>query len=217
MICTGAREYPFTCLLVPSSEIGEYVEEHRHEIGELFTGNWEDEEHDALEAYADQNISGRNFERLYIRWTDALAIYSDNRHDSAAEFARLRAAALYEYCILVRRLLRNTSSNFSEIAQASTLAYFPLSAARARATRSLLSFADLEYRYIIAPRVKSIEAAALVERAMDNFGVRDLLKRLGANVSLAQQRINVIQAQWLAIGGVLGFIVSATLTILFKR
>jgi len=77
-------------------------------IGRLFTGDKELERSSKLAAYAtDADVSERRFERIYVRWTDALAVY-DTTTD-LMDPASTRVVRLVETGILMRRLLRETA------------------------------------------------------------------------------------------------------------
>jgi hypothetical protein len=73
------REYPFVAIQVRTDDLDKFCQGDSADLGRVFTGNYEYEEAKYLEEYvsAKNNISRRNYERLYIRWTEALAVYSN--------------------------------------------------------------------------------------------------------------------------------------------
>lgn len=68
------------------------------------------------------NVSRRRYERLYARWTDALAVYSNSVAESEYEKTLLRAVQLFENCIILRRLLVNADHRVANIS--STLSFY---------------------------------------------------------------------------------------------
>jgi hypothetical protein len=111
------REYPFLAITIDpdAGDVEQYTKDHAEDIGRLFTGGQEHEESARLKQYADENISWRSYERLYMRWTDALGVYSGSIDPSTRIKTITRAVQLLEICVLVRRILRNASQEISTL------------------------------------------------------------------------------------------------------
>ncbi|MGP0096105.1 MAG: hypothetical protein ACLPHI_03655 [Terriglobales bacterium] len=106
-IVENDRQYPFIAIRARTGDLDAFCKDNATDLGRVFTGNYEDEEPRYLDQYvnAENNISRRRYERLYVRWTDALAVYSDSVDESEYEKTLFRAVLLFENCIILRRLL----------------------------------------------------------------------------------------------------------------
>jgi hypothetical protein len=57
----------------------------------------------------------RVHERLYIRWTDAPAVYTNGVDDKEYEHALCRAVQLFKNCIVLRRLLDDAAEQVTKV------------------------------------------------------------------------------------------------------
>jgi hypothetical protein len=103
---SSERLYTFMSLIadVESGELTAFCRDNAEQLGRIFTGNYENEERAVLEGYLTQNLSRRVYERLFLRWTDALALYSRDAPDY--EYVLFRAVQVYEACIFTRSILQ---------------------------------------------------------------------------------------------------------------
>jgi hypothetical protein len=208
----GERErmYPFLAVWVNSEDIARYVAKNYKQVGRLLTGGDEFEEPAQLRSYVKENLSWRSYERLYLRWTDALGLYGENidpetRENTIANTIA-RAVQLYEICVLVRRILRSASSEITKLSTGLT-ALHPRSYARWRRSNAVLTkFTDTELNYLVAPPVRSVEGEVLLKRAYQHFGLPDLVDATRQNYTALERRLQWIKAQWLGAVAVLAFI-----------
>jgi hypothetical protein len=97
-IVENDREYPFIAIRARTGDLDAFCKDNATDLGRVFTGNYEDEELRYLDQYvnAENNVSRGRYERLYVRWTDALAVYSDSVDESEYEKTLFRAVQLFE-------------------------------------------------------------------------------------------------------------------------
>jgi hypothetical protein len=84
---SSERIYVFLAVRVDAPDLSAYCHDQAPSLASWFTGGYE---HESLERKhslvgSHNNISHRNYERLFMRWTDALALYN---LDTAAKVAR---------------------------------------------------------------------------------------------------------------------------------
>jgi hypothetical protein len=120
------RYYPFISLIIDRDDLGAHISEHATELGRILTGGYEHQEEQYLrKAILEGNLSQRDYERLYITWTDAMGVYCRtgvDQDDLNRTF--FRGLQLYEACIIVSRLFRVTRFRMDE-AYASIRAWRP--------------------------------------------------------------------------------------------
>ena len=203
------RMYPFLAVWVNSEDIAGYVAniKNSERVGRLLTGGNEFEEPAQLRSYVKKNLSWRSYERLYLRWTDALGLYGANIDPDTREYTIARAVQLYEICVLVRRILRSASSEITELSTGLTALYVPIFSDRWRRSNAVLTkFTDTELHYLVSPPVRSVEGEVLLRKAYQHFGISDLVDATRRNYAALERRLQWIKAQWLGAVAVLAFI-----------
>jgi hypothetical protein len=199
------RHYPFVSVLANTDNLTSFCRENAVELGRLFTGNYEYEDEHRLAKYVDDNISTRGYERLFVRWTEALAVYADSADDKDKrryEQTLCRALQVYETCVLVERLLRKLNAETDRIV--STLAPYRF---RPWAVNNLItSLLNTERTYIVSPPVSSVEAQRLLQAAFNNFGIPHLLESAKSSVEFLEKRYQWEKAQFLGLIAVVAWL-----------
>jgi hypothetical protein len=195
------RLYPFLSIRLDDSDISSATRDNAVTIGRLFTGDFESEEERYLKTYVDTNFSHRSFERLLVRWTDAFAMYgADGNEREHMVLPMLRAAQIYELCILLERTLR-------KIGATTNSAYRGLSPFRPWTLldvgRIQKELSQVEERYFLAPNTVSVEAKRLLYASFEAFGVLDLLSTAKQRDQLLDARFQWTRTQLLVVVGVL--------------
>src|SRR5262249_2109991 len=111
------RQYPFVAIQAHASDFERFCSDNAEALGKLFTGDYESEDPNRLKGYISDNLSRRKYERLLIRWTDALAVYSDETDKKQYENSLFRAVQIFELCVLVRTLFRKISQKADNLQQ----------------------------------------------------------------------------------------------------
>ena len=204
------RDYPF--LAVQLAEKEDFGDCKAETLWGWLTGGYEDETDKKKKAAVANkaNLSHRSYEKLFMTWTDALAVYSsEGCNDDHYQLAMCRAAQLFEYCILVRRLFRSEAGRAAKLFQ--RVKWWlppPVSSAYWKANGLLEAFTQAELDLVTAPPVDSVEARRLVDQALKDFGIPDLIDDTRNSYELLDRRLQWIRAQWLAILAVVVFIAS---------
>ncbi len=198
---------------VGTDNLDDFVSSNAEDIGRLFTGDKERERPRQLAAYAtDANVSGRRFERIYVRWTDALAIYDTTT--SLMDPASMRVVRLVETGILMRRLLRDTAFVAEEVMsniRPWTLPWLARSQKQAEHLRRTVAEADLTTS--VAPPTHSIEGDRLLAQTLSAFDVPRLHKDVRHALSELDRRLEWQRVRWLAFIAVLVFLANAALSL----
>jgi hypothetical protein len=198
------REYPFIAIRARTSDLDAFCKDRATDLGRVFTGNYEDEELRYLDQYvnAENNVSRRRYERLYVRWTDALAVYSNSVDESTYEKTLFRAVQLFENCIILRRLLDNADHRVQEIS--ATLAFYR---PRPWAVQKVLqSVRDFQRQFVDAPPIWSLEAARLLATTYKSFGISDRFEATNRGCDLMERRFQWAKTQLLVSIGVLTYL-----------
>jgi hypothetical protein len=196
------RMFPFIAVTVDSDDLAKYTEDHAEELGKLFTGYFEEDEKGCLIESMRKNLSKRRYERLFLRWTDVLAVYSLSIEEDQQEKSMLRAVQLYETCILVSRLCKNLSHEANDVS--SWLRFAPLRPWAA--DRVLSSFIRIEGQFVVAPPVQSVEAARLLSGAYRSFGIEDMIEGARNSCQFLENRWHWGKMQFLVALGVLTYL-----------
>jgi hypothetical protein len=173
---------------VKGPSLGELLNkrEDEVEIAKLFTGDYESERGESLLSYvASNDLSRRSYERLYVRWTDMLALY-DDRVGNDYDAAFFPCVLIYETCVLMRRMLRSAIERMDQLY--GSMAFVPRPIAFERLTSSL---ADLRGKLIMVPPVQSVEAERLLASAYKQFGVYQL-----AEAGVERSKLLETRYQW---------------------
>jgi hypothetical protein len=192
-IVENDREYPFIAIRARTDDLDAFCRDNAADLGRVFTGNYEDEELRYLDQYmnAENNVSRRRYERLFVRWTDALAVYSNSVDESEYEKTLFRAVQLFENCIVLRRLLDNADRQVEEIS--STLSFYR---PRPWAVQKVLqSVRDFQRQFVDAPAIWSLEAARLLATTYKSFGINDRFDATNRGCDLMERRFQWAKTQ----------------------
>jgi len=192
-IVENDREYPFMAIRARTGDLDAFCKDNATDLGRVFTGNYEDEELRYLDQYVniEHNVSRRRYERLYLRWTDALAVYSNSVDESEYEKTLFRAVQLFENCIILRRLLDNADRRVEEIS--STLSFYR---PRPWAVQKVLqSVRDFQRQFVDAPPIWSLEAARLLATTYKSFGIDDRFEATNRGCDLMERRFQWAKTQ----------------------
>jgi hypothetical protein len=217
------REYPFVAIKLAQPQTARSAlaaaPDQTCRLGRLFTGGYEHEEPEWLSRYVaeSENLSRRLYERLFVRWTDALAVY-DHGQDWTGDYERewghatTRAAQLLEVCVLVRRILRNVGSDIERaVAEVGVLRPGLVWGTRGRL---LGRFTDVERAYKVAPPFRSSEGERLLDAMFEGFGVNAQFEATREAYRLLERRLVVVESQYVLSAGVLAFLVNALVQLL---
>src|SRR4051794_25939231 len=209
---SSGRIFTFLAVQVPTDDLDALVEAHAGDVGSWFTGNVEDESPEALQRYArDGNLSGRRFERFYLRWTDALALYDSTHADVVPAATRL--IRVIEACIIMRRLLREVAFEATSITAQVTPWGLPLLSTGWRRLEHLRRIvAEAELATTVAPPIHSVEGQRLMDEALLRFDVQATSDHVRQSLAELERRLQWQRIRWIAIAGVLAFVVNLLLT-----
>jgi hypothetical protein len=231
------RIYPFVAVRVDTPDLSEYCRDQAAAVTSWFTGGYEHESSERKLSLVSpyNNISHRSYERLFIRWTDALALYNLDTageayrdsvrpgktlpyHKDDYRLAHCRAAQLFEHCVLARRTFRTDGEQIAELSSKIRLfTSFPVVSKNwFRANAVLTAFSQAELEMVVTPPVRSVEAEELVDAALEHCGVPTLVKDTRRSYDLLDRRLQWARGQWLATLAVLVFVVNLIVTILKK-
>lgn len=185
-IVENDREYPFLAIRARTDDLDGFCKDNAMALGRVFTGNFEDEEQRYLEEYVNvnNNISRRRYERLYVRWTDALAVYSNGVDESEYEKTLFRAVQLFENCIILRRLLDNADHRVEEISAMLSF-YRPRPLAVQKVLQAVRNF---QRQFVDAPLSVSVEASRLLATTYKSFGIIDKFEATNRGCDLMKSR-----------------------------
>lgn len=197
------RSYPIVGIQVKDTTLDQLLRarDEQLQVAKLFTGDYEHERDDSLMAYIESNdLSRRSFERLYIRWTDMLAIY-DDRVGGDYDAAFFRCVLIYETCVLMRRMLRSAIERMDQLYL--TMGVVPRPFAVERLTSSL---ARLRGEFIMLPPAQSVEAQRLLASAYEKFGIYQLSEATAERSKMLESRYQWAKALTLAALAVLTYL-----------
>jgi hypothetical protein len=193
--CEFDRQYPIVGIELSVPSIKDFLnsEENKLKIARLFTGNYEFESNaDLLKHIENEDLSHRSYERLHLRWTDALAVYDEGVGDDF-ETAFMRCVLLYETCVLMRRILLTGIDKMDSLS--SSMTFLPRPFAFNQITESI---AQVRAELINAPPVQSEEANRLLSGAYHRFGIRPLAEASIERAKLLESRFQWSKSQLLA-------------------
>jgi hypothetical protein len=235
---SSERNYIFVSVRVDEADLTALCRDQAGTVSSWFTGGYERESVDRVRELVgpDNNFSRRSYERIFMRWTDALALYNLDtvRTDFARDrlrrgvplphpdsdeeyrFARCRAAQLFEHCILTRRLFRTDARRIARLSTRTTLVQSAPVFSRSwrEANQVLNSFAQAEFEMVTAPPVRSVEASDLVRRALDACDVPILVADTRRAYEILERRLQWARGQWLAVLAVAAFIANAVIALI---
>ena len=231
------RIYVFLAVRVDAPDLSNYCHDQAPAVASWFTSGYEREspERKLSLVSPDNNISHRSYERLFIRWTDALALYNlDTAREAYRDkirpgetlpssqddyrLARCRAAQLFEHCILARRIFRTDGKQIGALSSTIRLATsFPVISRNWNKANAVLSaFSQAELEMVVTPPVRSVEAGELVDAALERCGVPTLVEDTRRSYDLLDRRLQWARGQWLATLAVCVFLVNLLVTIIKK-
>jgi hypothetical protein len=231
------RIYLFLAVRVDTPDLTIYCHDHASDVAPWFTTGRESESLERKRSLVgpENNISHRSYERLFIRWTDALAIYNLDTVAEAARndfqpaktlppgqdnysLARCRAAQLFEHCILTRRIFRTDGKQIETLSRTTRMATsFPVVSKNwNRANDVLSAFSQAELEMVVAPPVRSVEASELVDAALKQCGVPQFVEGIRRSYDLLDRRLQWARGQWLAALAVLVFLANLIITFIVK-
>lgn len=198
------RIYPFLAVQLDESDPIKYCSENAEDVAKVLTGYLESEEPEALRMYVKTSISHRRYERLFYRWTDALAVYgSEVTPEENPEFLLCliaRAVQVFELCVLLRRILLDTARAADKV---SRRLWWPRPVA---VYRQLNKLAELQQNFIVAPPFQSVEARKMFPAAASQFGLEDALEAARGACTLLERRQQWANAQFLAVSGLAAYL-----------
>jgi hypothetical protein len=203
-IVENDREYPFIAVRARTSDLTAFCKDNAMHLGQVFTGNYENEEIRYLENYVSDanNISRRNYERVFVRWTDALAVYGNSVDELQYEQTLFRAVQLFENCILLRRLLDNIDNRVQKVS--STLSFYrPRPWAVQKALQSVREF---QREFVDAPPIWSLEASRLLTTTYSCFGIKERFEATNRGCDLMEKRFQWAKTQLFVSIGVLTYL-----------
>jgi hypothetical protein len=196
------RQYPIVGLEL-NGTLDEFLlqRQNKLQIAQLYTGNFEQEREANLLQYIESgDLSRRSYERLYLRWTDALAVY-DRRVGADFDAAFFRCVLLYETCVLTRRMLRSAIQRMDKLYVSMSILPRPLAF-----NRLTTSLARLRADLVLSPPVQSDEAHRLLTGAYEGSGVYRLAETAAERSKLLESRFQWAKAQVLGVVAVLTYL-----------
>jgi hypothetical protein len=234
---SSERKYVFLAVRVDTPDLTAFCRDNAADVASWFTGGYEHEPHDRQQALIgdESNVSRRGYERLFVRWSDALALYNLDTvrsqygrdllrqgkplphpdFDEDYRFLRCRAAQLFEHNILTRRIFRTDSQRIARLTtRANLIRSAPVVSKNWReANRVLSEFSAAEFEMVSAPPVQSVEADELVRATTENCGIPGMVEDTRRGYDLLERRLQWARGQWLAIVAIAAFIANAVIAI----
>ena len=197
------RLYPVISLMTESQDVVGFCQENAEELGRLFTGNMGHEPADVLKLFIAKNISGRDYEQFFVRWTDSLAVYRSLDDDELYELSLFRLVQVYEAAILSRRALQTyTSGNHS---LGSRYRIWPRFIGIEERRDRLLSTTSL---LVNGLPVQSDEARSLIENVSAAFHIDNSAEAAKQSFSFLEGRFQFAKATFLGGLALLAFVIS---------
>jgi hypothetical protein len=170
----GDRIFPFLSIQANTAadNLDDFAKSHAVELGRLLTSDLEGERPSTLERYVESDLSRRAYEKLFLRWTEALAVYARLDSDEFYENCMFRAVQIFEHCILGQVSLISALERMDRFSRR-LLLVTPRKWFRARAL--FASLADAEYDFVVYPQTSSVEANRLLAAAQNQFGLSNFL------------------------------------------
>jgi hypothetical protein len=194
------RFYPFVSMEADTENIDDYAIANAEEIGRILTGDLEGERPATLRKYIQADLSLRSYEKLLVRWTEALVLYSRMKSEQHYEECMFRAVQIFEHCILARVALLALAEQMEQFLRRLTIVTPP----KWFKSRDLMAtFSNVEESFVMYPHVQSVEADRLISDAHTQFGLDKVLASAKAKQSELRDRLEWAKAQTL---GLLAFV-----------
>jgi hypothetical protein len=196
------RHFPFIALRIATHDIEAFATEHAEELGRLLTGGYDYETRALLQEHVRRNISRRQYERLFLTWTDALGVYDETVDDHTYELTFMRALQVFEACIVVRRILKSLEHDIDQLLPRLTI----LRPHPWQVNRLQQRFKDAERELIVSPPIGSVEAELLLGEAFQRFGIDRLRSSASNAFDVLERRFQWAKTQFLVGLGVLTYL-----------
>jgi hypothetical protein len=196
------RYYPFLAIQADTSDLQKFTSLNAEELGRLLTGDLEGERSATLRNYVDDDLSLRSYEKLFLRWTDALAVYSQIGEEKY-ENCIFRAQQVFEHCVLARVSLLALAARADRLSRHLTV----LTVGKWFESRKLLaSFSSTEEAFVMYPRVQSVEADRMISAAHKKFGIERVASAAEARKNELQDQLQWAKAQTLGLLALLSYL-----------
>lgn len=196
------RLYPVVSLVAETEDVAEFCTKNDVVLGRLFTAGMEHEPAELLKSYISKNISARDYERFFVRWTDSLAVYHTIDFD-LYERSLLRLVQVYEAAILARRALQTYTSGNETLAR--TYRLWPRFIGIEERRDRLLRTTSL---LVNGLPVQSDESRTLIQNVSAAFHIDNSAEAAKQSFSFLEGRFQFAKATLLAALALLAFIVS---------
>jgi hypothetical protein len=166
----GDRIYPFVSIQANTNveDLDDFATSNAVELGRLLTSDLEGERPSTLKEYIGLDLSLRAYEKLFLRWTEALAVYAYLDSVEFYEACMFRAVQIFEHCVLGQVSLVSALERMDRFSRRLALVT-PRKWLRAR--ELFISLADAEFVFVVYPRTQSVEANRLLVAAHNQFGL----------------------------------------------
>jgi hypothetical protein len=196
----GERFYPFVAIEADTDDVDGFAAANAEELGRILTGDLEGERPATLRKYIDGDLSLRSYEKLLVRWTEGLVLYSRMDSQEKYENCMFRALQVFEHCILARVSLLTVAEQIEQF-QRHLSAVTPAKWLKSR--ELLTTFSNIEETFVMYPSVQSVEADRLISGALSQFGLSKVVAHAKAKQSELREQLEWAKAQTL---GFLAFI-----------
>ena|GEM_PF-3193051 len=199
--------FPLISVRYDCANIDDVLSEDALLLGKLFSGGLDHETDRTLRSYLADNLSIRKYEALFVRSSDALAVYSSGVEDSSEQDIRLyectmmRAVQICEVCLLARRMVRTFRWQADQ--DAKKVRIFPRPFLVEKRRGELLS---LEIDMVKSLPFRSPEAPPLIRKAQQNFNIPQLLEDAKDSYNFLETRYQNTKTTALAILAIITYI-----------
>ena len=194
------RFYPFAAIEADTDNIDAIAVTNAEEIGRILTGDLECERAATLRRYIETDLSLRSYEKLLVRWTEALALYSRMESEKKYEECMFRAVQVFEHCFLARVSLLAIAEQMEQYLRHLTVVtpgkWF-------KSCDLLTTFSNVEETFVMYPHVQSVEADRLISGAHARFGLDKVPAGAKTRQSELREQLEWAKAQTL---GLLAFV-----------
>lgn len=199
------RIYPFVAIQADTDpeELDAFASAHAVELGRILTGDLEGERPATLKQYVDSDLSKRAYEKLFLRWTEALALYARLHSEEFYEECMFRAVQIFEHCILGQVSLVSVLERLDHFSRR-LLLVTPRKWFRARDLFTAL--AEAETTFVVYPKTQSVEADRLLTAAHNQFGLPSFLSSAKAKGVEVREQFEWAKTQSLALIAVLTYL-----------
>ena len=199
------RIFPFLSIQVDTDpdDLDAVAADHAVELGRLLTGDLEGERPATLKQYIEADLSRRAYEKLFLRWTEALAVYARLDDPEFYENCMFRAVQIFEHCILAQVSLISLMERMEHFSRHLFLVGL-FKWLRARELFAALS--ATETTFVVYPRTQSVEAVRLLAAAQAQFGLPAFLASAKSKGSELRDQFEWAKTQTLALIAVLTYL-----------